>query len=113
VIYQGAPESAALHWKGADGYPSLTGVDLSVNGMKLHGEAREPFFRFDLLDRVSMPLRSVLASRTRPRLLLARASFTLEPAAAGGAPRTLGAVVKVDYPNPIAGTSPTASGGGA
>jgi hypothetical protein len=107
VVYQGAPESAALRWKGADGYPSLAGLELAVNGLRLHGEARDPFFKFDLLDRVSMPLRSVLAARTRPRLLLARASFTLD-AAPGGTPRTLGAVVKLDYTNPIAATSQTA-----
>jgi hypothetical protein len=117
IAYQGAPESAALRWKsGAGGYPSLDGLELAAAGIRMRAEVGEPFFRFDLLDRVAMPFRSVLATRTRPRLLLARARLTLEPP--GAPPRPARAVVKLDYTNPMSGVprarpaaGPTGAGG--
>ena len=111
IAYQGAPESAVLRWRSdPDGYPSLETVELAAAGVRLRAEVAEPFFRFDLLDRVAMPFRSVMATRTRPRLLLARAR--LAPAPAGTSAGS--AVVKVDYANPYsaAAGAPDAGSGG-
>jgi len=120
VKYQGTPQKASLRWKDlASGYPSAGAIELEVDGMQLHGQVSEPFFRFDLLDRVAMPFRNVLATQTEPRLLLARARLTLEPQAPGTASREVAAVVKLDYANPVSAASeaprapaPAASGGG-
>ena len=106
VTYQGAPQRAALRWKGdASGYPTLAAIELAVNGVELRGEVGQPFYRFDLLDRVAMPFRNVIAARTSPRLLLARASLALEQPGAEAPGRALGAVVKVDYTNPMSSAS--------
>jgi hypothetical protein len=106
IAYQGAPQRASLRWKDlASGYPSAAAIELDVPGLRLRGQVEEPFFRFDLLDRVAMPFRNVIAMETEPRLLLARARLALEPPAAGEARRELEAVLKLDYANPL----PTAS----
>jgi hypothetical protein len=51
-----------------------------------------------------MPFRTVLATRTRPRLMLARARFNLELPGAAGA-RQGNAIVKLDYANPLSTSS--------
>jgi hypothetical protein len=117
VVYQGAPERAQLTWRSdASGYPALQSADVTAAGVRLRANASEPFFSFDLLDRVPMPFRSALATRTRPRLMLARAHFMLEltnvgpgraPAAQQG-----NAVVKIDYANPLAAQAQPPAGAG-
>jgi hypothetical protein len=105
VTFQGAPTRTALVWRrDADGYPTLRSLDLTAAEVRLRAEAPEPFFSFDLLDRVAMPFRTVLATRTRPRLMLARARFNLELPGAAGA-RQGNAIVKLDYANPLSTSS--------
>ncbi len=115
VTYQGAPTRAALDWRrDASGYPALRSIDLTAAGVRLRAEAPEPFVSFDLLDRVAMPFRTVLATRTRPRLMLSRARFTLDLPGASGARRG-NAIVKLDYANPLSASSrapaPSSAGG--
>lgn len=101
VTEQGTPARAAIDWRrDADGYPTLRALDLSAAGVRLRAEAQEPFFSFDLLDRVPMPFRSILATRTSPRLMLATARFSLDLPGAPAARRGT-AVVKLDYSNPM------------
>jgi hypothetical protein len=119
VVYEGAPDRAVMAWRpDGDGYPALRSLELAAPGVRLRADVSAPFFQFDLLDRVAMPFRNALATQTEPRLLLARAPFTLELTdAAGTAPAKLegSAVVKLDYANPLAdagpGAPPAASGG--
>lgn len=112
VVYQGAPERVALRWRtDASGYAGLRRIELAAAGIALRAEVGEPFFRFELLDRVPVGFRSALATRTRPRLLLARARLTLElPGVAG---RARSAVVKLDYANPFEGDAGAEAAPGA
>jgi hypothetical protein len=113
IAWQGAPQKVALQWrKDASGFPSLRTLEVAAPGLSLRVEGREPFFRFDLLDRVPVPFRSALATRTRPRLLLSRASYILELTGAA-APRKGSAVVKLDYTNPVPAAAQAAPAGKA
>jgi hypothetical protein len=112
LAYQGAPQRASLRWKDlASGYPSAGALELDVDGLRLRGQIDEPFFRFDLLDRVAMPLRNVMATQTEPRLLLARARLTVEATDTSAPRRELAAVVKLDYANPLPAAPPPGGGG--
>jgi hypothetical protein len=115
VVHEGTPERAVLAWRpDAGGYPALRSLELTAQGVRLRADVAQPFFHFDLLDRVALPFRNALATRTEPRLMLARAKFTLEQAgAAGEAPVQLtgGAVVKLDYANPLPADAARPTGG--
>ncbi len=111
-VYAGPPDEVELGWRAdEDGYPQLESVRFSVPGLSLAAEAGEPFFVFDLLERVNRIVRPMLSGFTKPKLKLGDARFELQAGSEPEGGRAGTALVKVAYTNPLDPKTTRASGG--